>query len=64
MGVFICSKTMIMFITGSQPLLPSIQREDAATEERIAHILNEAQIAMQQKKNLEQVWSKEVSFCT
>ncbi|XP_060594770.1 homeobox protein cut-like 1 isoform X3 [Ruditapes philippinarum] len=43
----------------SQPLLPSIQREDAATEERIAHILNEAQLAMQQKKNLEQVWSKE-----
>ncbi|XP_045173732.1 homeobox protein cut-like 1 isoform X2 [Mercenaria mercenaria] len=44
---------------GSQPLLPSIQREDAATEERIAHILNEAQHAMQQKKSLEQVWSKE-----
>ncbi|XP_052802047.1 homeobox protein cut-like 1 isoform X2 [Mya arenaria] len=39
---------------GNQPLLPSIQREDAATEERIAHILNEAQVAMQQKKSIEQ----------
>ncbi|XP_052220962.1 homeobox protein cut-like 1 isoform X2 [Dreissena polymorpha] len=44
---------------GTQPLLPSIQREDSVTEERIAHILNEAQQAMQQKRSVEESWSKE-----
>lgn len=47
-------------VLGTQPLLPSIQHEDAATEKRIAHILSEAQQAMQQKKSHEQAWSKEV----
>ncbi|XP_071178537.1 homeobox protein cut-like 1 isoform X8 [Mytilus edulis] len=40
---------------GSQPLVSSVQREDAHTEERIAQILNEAQQAMQIKKAMEQV---------
>ncbi|KAL5016636.1 hypothetical protein ScPMuIL_006225 [Solemya velum] len=39
---------------GSQPLLPNIPREDSATEEKIALILNEAQQAMQMKKAIEQ----------
>ncbi|XP_071178538.1 homeobox protein cut-like 1 isoform X9 [Mytilus edulis] len=39
---------------GSQPLVSSVQREDAHTEERIAQILNEAQQAMQIKKAMEQ----------
>lgn len=42
-------------LTGSQPLVSSVQREDAHTEERIAQILNEAQQAMQIKKAMEQV---------
>ena len=41
-------------------MLPNIQREDSQTEERIAHILNEAQMAMQNKKSVEQAWTKEV----
>ncbi|KAL3856803.1 hypothetical protein ACJMK2_011520, partial [Sinanodonta woodiana] len=44
---------------GSQPLLPTIQREDSATEERISQILNEAQHAMQMKKVMEQVWKEQ-----
>lgn len=58
--LYASSSNVTIIASGSQPLLPSIQREDAATEERIAHILNEAQHAMQQKKTLEQVWAKEV----
>jgi len=41
--------------TGSQHLVPSVQREDSQTEERIAQILNEAQQAMHIKKAMEQV---------
>ncbi|XP_052072662.1 homeobox protein cut-like 1 isoform X7 [Mytilus californianus] len=44
-----------VLFTGSQPLVSSVQREDAHTEERIAQILNEAQQAMQIKKAMEQV---------
>ncbi|XP_071178530.1 homeobox protein cut-like 1 isoform X2 [Mytilus edulis] len=43
-----------VLFTGSQPLVSSVQREDAHTEERIAQILNEAQQAMQIKKAMEQ----------
>lgn len=41
--------------TGPTTLVPSVQREDSQTEERIAQILNEAQQAMQIKKAMEQV---------
>ncbi|XP_022344162.1 homeobox protein cut-like 1 isoform X3 [Crassostrea virginica] len=40
--------------TGPTTLVPSVQREDSQTEERIAQILNEAQQAMQIKKAMEQ----------
>lgn len=40
---------------GPTTLVPSVQREDSQTEERIAQILNEAQQAMQLKKAMEQV---------
>ena len=54
---------MLLFgFSGSQPLLPSVQQEDSQTEKRIAHILQEAQHAMQHKKVMEQVWNKEVRF--
>ncbi|XP_050409044.1 homeobox protein cut-like 1 isoform X2 [Patella vulgata] len=39
---------------GSQPLVSSLPKEDLATEERIAHILNEANQAMHIKKSIEQ----------
>ncbi|XP_048775538.2 homeobox protein cut-like 1 isoform X2 [Ostrea edulis] len=39
---------------GPTTLVPSVQREDSQTEERIAQILNEAQQAMQLKKAMEQ----------
>ncbi|CAE1277484.1 CUTL [Acanthosepion pharaonis] len=39
--------------TGSQALVPSSQREDSATEERITQILNAAQQAMQMKKSMD-----------
>jgi hypothetical protein len=41
---------------GPTTLVPSVQREDSQTEERIAQILNEAQQAMQLKKAMEQVF--------
>ena len=63
-GVSSCLYCLFLILTliGSQPLLPNIPREDTATEERIAQILNEAQQAMQNKKTMEQVWTKEVKF--
>ncbi|GFO29668.1 homeobox protein cut-like 1 [Plakobranchus ocellatus] len=42
---------------GTQPLAPNNsykEKEDSVTEERIANILNEAQVAMHMKKSLEQ----------
>ncbi|CAL1537355.1 unnamed protein product [Lymnaea stagnalis] len=42
---------------GTQPLTPNNsykEKEDSVTEERIANILNEAQVAMHMKKSLEQ----------
>ena len=53
---------VLLYLTGSQPLLPSIQQEDTQTEKRIAHILQEAQQAMQHKKVMEQVWNSEVRY--
>ncbi|XP_061162730.1 homeobox protein cut-like 1 isoform X1 [Saccostrea echinata] len=41
-------------LTGPTTLVPSVQREDSQTEERITQILNEAQQAMQFKKAMEQ----------
>ncbi|XP_041349035.1 homeobox protein cut-like 1 isoform X3 [Gigantopelta aegis] len=38
----------------TQPLVSTVKSEDSATEERIAQILNDAQQAMQVKKNMEQ----------
>lgn len=46
------------FFKGTQPLTPNNsykEKEDSVTEERIANILNEAQVAMHMKKSLEQV---------
>ena len=49
---------MCLCVSGSQPLTPSNaykEKEDNVTEERIASILNEAQVAMHMKKTIEQV---------
>lgn len=48
----------VMF-TDTQHVVPNIPREDSQTEERIAQILNDAQQAMQIKKEVEQVSSLE-----
>ncbi|KAK3082711.1 hypothetical protein FSP39_003291 [Pinctada imbricata] len=46
---------------GPTTLVSSVQREDAQTEERIAQILNEAQMAMQMKKAMEQAYPQTVA---
>lgn len=47
--------------TGTQPITANNsykEKEDTATEERIANILSEAQVAMHMKKSLEQVFMR------
>lgn len=43
------------FITGTQPTTTNYRQEDSHTEERIAQILSEAQLAMQAKQSHEKV---------
>lgn len=42
--------TPVSLIAGTQPLVPTVKREDSATEERIAQILSNAKQAMHGKK--------------
>ena len=57
--------TKLLCPSGNQPAPPNNshkEREDAVTEERIANILSEAQVAMHMKKTMEQVLMSTESF--